>query len=199
MYQWEAVESSSIKNVGWHCNRTLRVVFHNGGIYDYSDVPMRVFEEMIENCSIGRFYNNEIKGEYESSSESRFWNDAPFNNLYEAVENISSKITDKEEQKLLTSTVYVVYEEQDATIPISEDKIVGYFADEKVANYVLDNEASCNKKGKSKGLMSKGIYIIDVDCRTFEEYKDSKKDVIRRKALAKLSKEEREVLGFPNF
>ncbi|MCL2160862.1 MAG: KTSC domain-containing protein [Betaproteobacteria bacterium] len=42
----------------------LRVEFKNGGIYDYFDVPLHVFEGMERATSRGQYLAREIKGTY---------------------------------------------------------------------------------------------------------------------------------------
>jgi hypothetical protein len=39
----------------------LKVVFHTGRVYRYFMVPRRVYEELIEADSIGRYFNLEVK------------------------------------------------------------------------------------------------------------------------------------------
>ena len=39
------VSSSNIASIGYE-NRTLYVLFHNGGLYAYSDVPESIYNEL---------------------------------------------------------------------------------------------------------------------------------------------------------
>jgi len=43
----------------------LRVIFVSGMIYDYKDVPEKVYKEMKTSTSKGTFLNTKIKGKYE--------------------------------------------------------------------------------------------------------------------------------------
>jgi hypothetical protein len=45
--------------------KTLEIQFHNGGIYQYYDIPKRIYEEMMKAPSLGRFFLFEIKGGYQ--------------------------------------------------------------------------------------------------------------------------------------
>ena len=44
---------------------TLRVIYISGSVYDYKDVPEKVFKEMKEAFSKGEFLNKYIKPKYE--------------------------------------------------------------------------------------------------------------------------------------
>jgi hypothetical protein len=46
-------------------SKTLRVIFLSGAIYDYKEVPERVYENMKAAPSKGIFLNREIKGRYD--------------------------------------------------------------------------------------------------------------------------------------
>ena len=48
-------------------SRVLYVVFHSGKEYRYTEVPMEVFVNAINAESIGVWFNNEVKNEYEYS------------------------------------------------------------------------------------------------------------------------------------
>lgn len=39
----------------------------NGSLYSYDEVPQRVYDEFIDSDSLGSYFNNNIKGEYEST------------------------------------------------------------------------------------------------------------------------------------
>jgi hypothetical protein len=45
--------------------RRLRVHFVSGNVYDYLEVPLKVFEAMKKSGSKGTFLNIRIKGKYE--------------------------------------------------------------------------------------------------------------------------------------
>lgn len=57
--------SSNIASVGYDKERMiLEVEFHNGGVYQYFDVPERVYLELIKAPSHGAYYFNEVRGKY---------------------------------------------------------------------------------------------------------------------------------------
>jgi uncharacterized protein YuzE len=61
----EEVDSSNIATVGYDTDsEILEVEFHNGGVYDYFDVPETVFNQFLEASSKGKFFHRNIKGEY---------------------------------------------------------------------------------------------------------------------------------------
>lgn len=62
------VRSSNVAEVGYEQESLiLEVVFHDGSIYHYFDVPQTIFEQMIGSESVGRFLNEHIKGHYRYS------------------------------------------------------------------------------------------------------------------------------------
>jgi hypothetical protein len=62
------VESSNIESIGYDSkSQTLEIEFLNGTIYQYFDVPERVFEELMGADSQGRYLNANIKGTYRYS------------------------------------------------------------------------------------------------------------------------------------
>ena len=44
--------------------RTLSIRFTSGQSYTYSDVPVEVYEELVNSSSPGRFFHGNIKGTY---------------------------------------------------------------------------------------------------------------------------------------
>lgn len=44
---------------------TLRIIYVSGSVYDYKDVPEKVYNEMKKAFSKGEFLNKEIKPNYE--------------------------------------------------------------------------------------------------------------------------------------
>jgi len=60
------VESSSIDSVGYEKN-VLEVRFRNGGLYQYFDVPEQVLVMLMQADSKGRFFNQHIRGRYQST------------------------------------------------------------------------------------------------------------------------------------
>lgn len=57
------VSSSAIAAIGYD-GYTLVVVFRNSGRYDHPGVPSDVFEELMSADSMGRYYNQNIRGKY---------------------------------------------------------------------------------------------------------------------------------------
>ena len=64
--EWIATpESSNLARFGYDGNtQTLSVEFKNGGLYNYYDVPMNVFESMKHAPSKGQFLASQIKGNF---------------------------------------------------------------------------------------------------------------------------------------
>ena len=60
-----SVNSSNIAEVGYDVGtQTLEVLFHNGNIYQYFDVPEKVYDGLVAASSVGAFFNSQIKGVY---------------------------------------------------------------------------------------------------------------------------------------
>lgn len=60
------VSSSMANAVGYNSDQQiLQVEFHNGAVYQYADVDEHTWEELHQSESIGRFFNDEIRGRYE--------------------------------------------------------------------------------------------------------------------------------------
>ncbi len=100
MYEWRDVDSSCISRIGFAIDKyyeicrynpnlkgTIRVVFCDNRVYDYNDVEYCTFEDFANAPSVGRFYQHEIKGIYESESIDKC-NCYPFNNPNEKVDNV---------------------------------------------------------------------------------------------------------------
>ena len=61
-----AVDSSMANAVGYdEENQILQIEFASGAIYQYAGVEPEVWEELHDTDSIGKYYNAEIKGNYE--------------------------------------------------------------------------------------------------------------------------------------
>lgn len=45
--------------------KTLRIVFVTGMVYEYKDVPEKIFHAMKSSFSKGIYFNQYVKGEYE--------------------------------------------------------------------------------------------------------------------------------------
>ncbi|WP_367345996.1 KTSC domain-containing protein [Stenotrophomonas bentonitica] len=65
----ESVDSSSIASVGYSPeSETLEVEFvKNGDVYEYYNVPLFMYERLMEAPSIGIFFNAEIRNSYACS------------------------------------------------------------------------------------------------------------------------------------
>ena len=60
------VSSSNIASVGYNTeSKILEIEFHHGAIYQYFEVPMEVYEELVRAGSIGSYFFHNIKGNYE--------------------------------------------------------------------------------------------------------------------------------------
>ncbi|MGD0036483.1 MAG: KTSC domain-containing protein [Bacteroidota bacterium] len=59
------VDSTNITSIGYdEDSNTLEVEFHSGAIYQYFDVPLNVYQEMIQESSKGQYFVQHIKGYY---------------------------------------------------------------------------------------------------------------------------------------
>ena len=58
------VESSNIVSVG-HEGTTLEVEFKGGAIYQYANVPLAIYRDLLLAESVGKFFHRFIKAEYE--------------------------------------------------------------------------------------------------------------------------------------
>ena len=61
--QMVSVDSSNLSSVGYESG-TLYVRFHNGGLYAYSGVPERVYRELLNADSHGKYLARFVKGVY---------------------------------------------------------------------------------------------------------------------------------------
>lgn len=60
-----SVSSSNIAEVGYDDDTsTLGILFNSGLLYYYSDVPKTVYEELLNAGSVGRYFNQNIRGVY---------------------------------------------------------------------------------------------------------------------------------------
>lgn len=63
----QPVESSAIAAVGYSRKlRALEIEFRNGAIYRYSEVPARLYRELLAADSMARFYDEKIKFHFRS-------------------------------------------------------------------------------------------------------------------------------------
>jgi hypothetical protein len=62
MIERHSVTSSMIREIGYdEESETLEVEFHEGGVYQYSNIPVSVYRELISSSSIGRYFAQYIK------------------------------------------------------------------------------------------------------------------------------------------
>ncbi|MFC4858398.1 KTSC domain-containing protein [Actinophytocola glycyrrhizae] len=65
MYR-QPVESSAVVSVGYDKKRRmLEVEVDGGAVYQYLDVPPREYFALVSADSVGRYYNQQIKVNYE--------------------------------------------------------------------------------------------------------------------------------------
>lgn len=61
----DPVTSTNITEVGYDpLSSTLEVMFRNGGIYQYFDIPQHEYDNLLSATSIGEYLNRNIKGKY---------------------------------------------------------------------------------------------------------------------------------------
>jgi hypothetical protein len=59
------VSSSNLSSVGYdEEDRVLEIEFNSGGVYQYYDVPPRIYEELMDASSHGSYFHREIKDNY---------------------------------------------------------------------------------------------------------------------------------------
>jgi predicted nucleic acid-binding protein len=59
------VESTTVRSVGYQRrSRILEIEFQSGAVYQYVDVPARVYEEFWKAESKGKYFNCEIRDAY---------------------------------------------------------------------------------------------------------------------------------------
>lgn len=61
-----SVSSSNIRSIGYEAN-ALEVAFHNGGVYQYANVPKSVYQSFMSAGSKGSFFQQNIKDVYPTS------------------------------------------------------------------------------------------------------------------------------------
>lgn len=61
----ESVVSSNIEAIDYSkSQRFLKIWFKNGSVYKYNDIDLETYKLLKEATSVGKFYNNVIKGKY---------------------------------------------------------------------------------------------------------------------------------------
>ena len=64
------VQSSSIAVIEEMGRGTIIVEFVNGGKYEYFGVPLVVIQEFVGASSVGKFFNENIRGKYNEEKRS---------------------------------------------------------------------------------------------------------------------------------
>ncbi|RNI15980.1 KTSC domain-containing protein [Methanohalophilus sp. RSK] len=63
--QRKHVTSSNLKSVGYDsATNILEIEFNNGGIYRYSGVPARAYDELMSSSSHGKYFHKNIRDKY---------------------------------------------------------------------------------------------------------------------------------------
>lgn len=61
----KAVESSNLASVGYdEREEILEIEFQHGAVYQYFDVPKKVYEELMNAESHGKYFSAHIRNEY---------------------------------------------------------------------------------------------------------------------------------------
>lgn len=65
--QRKSVRSSNLASIGYdEINEILEIEFLSGGSYQYLDVPVYVYEELMDADSHGKYFNEYIKDKYKT-------------------------------------------------------------------------------------------------------------------------------------
>ena len=60
------VDSSMLASVGYdEKKQILEVEFNHGGIYEYYEVEKEIYDDLMNSDSLGRYFINHIKGDYD--------------------------------------------------------------------------------------------------------------------------------------
>lgn len=57
------VKSSVIQSVA-HAGTTLFVKFHKGKLFRFSDVPVKLYQDLLDAESVGRFFGAHVRGKF---------------------------------------------------------------------------------------------------------------------------------------
>ncbi|MEY2856261.1 MAG: hypothetical protein RLZZ74_570, partial [Cyanobacteriota bacterium] len=58
-------QSTAIKDFDYDvAKQILRVIFGNGSVYKYSDVPEKIYQELKETASVGQYFNSQIRDKF---------------------------------------------------------------------------------------------------------------------------------------
>ena len=62
-----SVASTMASAIGYDSeNEVLQIEFNSGAVYQYSDIDEDTFEDLYSSDAVGRYYNQYIKGKYQS-------------------------------------------------------------------------------------------------------------------------------------
>lgn len=65
-----AIQSSSVQTIEETGRGTMIVEFKGGGKYEYFDVPLEEIQAFVGAPSVGRFFNENIRGKYNEEKRS---------------------------------------------------------------------------------------------------------------------------------
>lgn len=64
------VDSTTMRSVGYEAaQQILEIEFTSGAVYQYLEVPIAVFDELMQAESKGRYFNHEIRDDYTALRE----------------------------------------------------------------------------------------------------------------------------------
>ena len=62
----KAVDSSNLVSIGYDAKeRTLEVEFNGKSVYQYFDVPLNIYKDLMDSDSKGKFFAKFVKGAYD--------------------------------------------------------------------------------------------------------------------------------------
>ena len=65
LFEQHPVNSSAFSHIGYSTiNKVLDLKFESGGVYRYYNIPILVWYELYYSTSMGKFYNENIRGQY---------------------------------------------------------------------------------------------------------------------------------------
>jgi hypothetical protein len=60
--QRQQVHSSNLSSIGYEAtSQTLEIQFHSGHVYQYSEVPVTIYNELMSASSHGKYFDRFIK------------------------------------------------------------------------------------------------------------------------------------------
>ncbi|MEM8723865.1 MAG: KTSC domain-containing protein, partial [Cyanobacteria bacterium P01_G01_bin.39] len=64
-YEIDELENPDIQSFDYDAEqKALRIVFNNGNVYKYADVPESIYQELKETSSVGQYFNSQIKDKF---------------------------------------------------------------------------------------------------------------------------------------